>query len=343
MKQPAVLGPDQILQETARFFGEPVLKLTAPGGRSRTSFRAYLTDRTVIVSQRAETEQSLTEQHVLAALNRHTDSVPRLLGTSGGLMFQSDVGLNRLNGLIHSVPGDQRPGLASKAVQAVFDIHRAALRVGLGDGLPVAGARSYPDDDLLGVPDRAAIQLAMRPLGFDAAALCPWFVAAPRRFVKWDCRAGNAALDATATLRWFDFEDARLAQGPEDFAWLIADETWPVAADVMLDLVQDRLTADDTDQPQAFMTYLEEFATLHALRRLRLIVAEARRSGWLDKVSILTFDRVGVNPHWAEMLSLRGMDLARRNRSTLPLVAVFDRLAEVFRKVRAPVIKTAAP
>ena len=45
-------------------------------------------------------------------------------------------------------------------------------------------------------------------------------------FVKWDCRAGNAAIGPDGCLRWFDFEYSGLRHGAEDFAWLIADEVY---------------------------------------------------------------------------------------------------------------------
>ena len=72
------LTPQQILDATASHFGQPVLKLTAPGGRSRTSFRAYFADRTVIVSQRKDTAKVAVERQVLAALAGLTDRVPQL-------------------------------------------------------------------------------------------------------------------------------------------------------------------------------------------------------------------------------------------------------------------------
>lgn len=331
------LTPDQILAAVSAFFGQPVRKLTAPGGRSRSSFRAWLDDRTLIVSQRPDGDQARVERLVLSALQPHTDAVPRLLGQSGRLMFQSDVGITRLNALIHATPGDQRSALADQAVAALFEVQRAGHRAGLAEaGLPLKGFFATPDDDITGVPARALRQMAMRDPGFDPARLSPLFSAPPCRFVKWDCRAGNAALDAAGQLRWFDFEDARLAQGPEDFAWLIADEVWPLPVDAMLDLIRARLGPQDCSDPQVWMTYLEEYATLHALRRIRLIFAEARRGGWMELPEIVKFDRVGVNPHLGEHLSLRGAMLAGRNASTAPLIPLFNALASVFRKVRRP-------
>ncbi len=336
MEQVPLLTPAQILNATAEFFGQPVLKMTAPGGKSRTSFRAYLPGRTVIVSQRRQSAKSAVETHVLTQLAGATDRLPRLLGSAGGLMFQSDVGHRRLNWVIHTLAPDQRPVLAAQAVDALFDIHRAASRVGLATTLPRPAMPRRPNDKIFAAADRLAVQLHHSGPGLDRAALSPWFWAQPCRFVKWDCRAGNAALDEANHLRWFDFEDARLGQGPEDFAWLMADETWPVDIAVMLDLVGARLTDADTPSPHDFMTYLAEFTTLMAVRRIRLIFSEAKQKGWLDRTSILKYDWVGTNPHMGERLSVMAAALSRRTPSTAPLEPLFERAAEVFRKVRTP-------
>ena len=336
MTQPSVLTHPQILQATSAFFGQPVLKLTAPGGRFRTALRAYLPDRTVIVSQRHDADQAQVEVRTLQALQDATVHVPRILGTSGTLVFQSDVGPNRLNWAIHTVPAGQRPAMAARAIDALFDIQRAARRVGLQQGLPTGPTRPHMDDDLIAMVPLFIQQMKRPSVTFDPACLSPMFRAVPSRFVKWDCRSGNAALGEDGRIRWFDFEECRLAQGPEDFGWLIADEAWPVPADQMLTLIQDRLTAGDTANPDAYMTYLEEFTTLQAIRRLRLIFRQAKRGGWLDRISILKLDKVGANPHLGERLSLLGSTLSQRNPSTAALQPLFETAAEVFRNVRQP-------
>ena len=336
MTQPAFLSHHQILQATAAFFGEPVLKLTAPGGRSRTSLRAYFADRSIIVSQRRDLVLARIEVKVLKALQGKTAHVPRLLGQFGTLVFQSDVGPNRLNWAIYTIPPSDRLALAAHAIDALFDMQRAAQRVGLGPGLPTAPIRSHVDDDLIPMVALFAAQTKQTPIAFDPSALSPLFRAPPCRFVKWDCRAGNAALGDDAKVRWFDFEESRFAQGPEDFAWLISDEAWPVDADQMLRMIRDRLTREDAADPYIYRTYLEEFTALQAIRRIRLILRQARSGGWLDRLSILKFDKVGANPHMGERLSLLGARLADRNASIRGLKPLFEHAAQLFREVRIP-------
>ena len=312
------------------------MQITAPGGRSRTSFRVFLKSRSIIVTQRRDPRVTDLECHVLQAFDGHCDAVPRFLGRSGTLMFQSDVGTDRLNRQINSLGPDQRPALAQQAVQALFSMHRAALRINIAASLATRGILSYPDDDLLAMLPQAARDLGVLIPDFDPAALDPAFRAEPRHFVKWDCRSGNAALDAAGTLRWFDFEEVRRAQGPEDFAWLVADESWPLRMEDSIEIVRNQLTPDDSPDPDAFMTYLEQFSALHALRRIRLILHEARRAAsWRDRVAILKYDLVGVNPVMGERLARSGLDLCGRHAATAPLKPLFARTAQMFSDARA--------
>lgn len=337
MSKPDLLGPLEIARATADFFAEPVLQVTAPGGRTRTSFRVVLQSRSIIVTQRRDPAITNLECHVLQAFDGHCDAVPRFLGRVGTLMFQSDAGAERLNRKINSLPPEQRPALARQAVQAIFDMHRSARSLNLAQGLPSRGIMSYPDDDLIGMVQDAAQSLATPIPGFDPATLDPAFRAEPRHFVKWDCRAGNAALDHTGTLRWFDFEETRRAQGPEDFAWLIADESWPLQVAQTTEIVRSLVTPDDCADAVAFMTYLEQFSALHALRRIRLILHQARRAGaWRDRVSILKYDMVGVNPVMGERLARSGLDLCARHAALRPLMPLFARTADMFAAVREP-------
>lgn len=334
---PHPLGPLEIATLTARFFQEPVLQITAPGGRTRTSFRVFFKSGSIIVTQRRDPAVQDLECHLLQALDGQCGAVPRYLGRSGTLMFQSDAGSERLNRHINSVPADQRPAVARLAVQGILDMHRSARRINLARRLPTRGLRSYPDDDLIAMVQNAAHNLGMPVADFDPAALDPAFRAEPLNFVKWDCRSGNAARDASGTLRWFDFEEAHRAQGPEDFAWLVADESWPLRMDQTLDIVRALLTPDDCADTDtgAFMTYLDQFSALHALRRIRLILHEVTRANrWHDRVTILKYDKVGVNPVMGERLARSGFDLCARYPATRPLQPLFAKTADLFAAAR---------
>ena len=310
--------------------------MTAPGGATRASYRIHFKDRTIIVSQRQDPARRAREAHVLAMLGKDCAAMPEFLGATGGLVFQSDAGARRLNYAIHACPAHERPRLAAKAVAGIFAIHRAARQHGMTGPLPSPQPSPIEHDDLVAGARRFAQNLGCTLAEFDPARLHPLFRAPPRQLIKWDCRAGNAALDEDGTLRWFDFEDARMGHGPEDFAWLIADETWPLDFDTMLGLVRDQLTDEDTTAPDAYLTYLEQVTVLHALRRIRLIMNEARARGWSARIQFLKYDKVGVDPHLGERLSEAALALALRHPATSPLAGLLKAAMGAFHSARMP-------
>jgi len=328
------LTPDMIVARVERFFGDRIVKMTAPGGTSRESFRVYFKDRTIIVSHRRDAARSRRERYALETLGPICEAMPDFLGATDGLVFQGDAGARRLNHAIHTCPPGGRVALADTAVAGIFAIHRAARRAGLTRALPGPEPAPTADDDLIAGVGQFARYLGQTPPPFDPAALCAGFRAEPRQFIKSDCRAGNAAFDPTGGLRWFDFEGAQIAHGPEDFAWLIADETWPLHPDAMLPLVRAHLTTDDSADVDGYMCHLEQLTVLQAIRRTRLIMREARRGGWLDRTKVLKYDKVGVDPYLGEGLCDAARSLARRHRATTPLVPLFKAAAEAFRAAR---------
>ena len=110
----------------------------------------------------------------------------------------------------------------------------------------------------------------------------------------------------------------------------------------MLSLIAAQLTRQDAPDPAAWSAYLQEYSCLQAIRRLRFILSQAKRKGWVDKVTILKYDRAGTNPHMGEHLALRGAALARLAPSTQPLAPLFDQAADVFRRVRSPAARDIA-
>lgn len=333
MADDARLSPDATLAAIEQYFGKPVQKLTAPGGRGRTSFRAYFRDgSTLIVSQRQTRNQHDIESHSLETLSPRTDAVPGFLGSTDKLLFQADVGQQRLNHVIHSCPADQRPALARQAVAALLDIHRAANQAGLAATLPRKLEPARNLNTLVKVVRDLSTGLSTDTSSFHRRALHPWFHDQPTQFIKWDCRAGNAALDLNGTLRWFDFEAARVAHGPEDLAWLIADETWPLSLEQMLEIVRDELQPENAADPTAYMAYLEQFTALHALRRIQIIIREANKHGWMPRRKYLKYDMVGVDPRLGRRLSAMGDTLAARHDALQPLRPLFratDRLFQM--------------
>ena len=126
----------RIVQSAERLFGEEVRRITAPGGEGRSSFRLHFAERTVIATLRPNFRRTHLEAHVLKHLSRRCDVVPACLGVDGEIMFQSDVGLNRLNVEVANRDAAGQMDLAADAVSAIFRFHAAARKSGLNQIMP---------------------------------------------------------------------------------------------------------------------------------------------------------------------------------------------------------------
>lgn len=331
-----LLAPDRILAEVQQYFGSPVRRLTAPGGASRGSFRAWFDDRTIIVTQRDTAQLRTNEALILSALAPYCDDIPRILGQTDNLVFQSDAGQIRLNHAIHLAPLAHREDMAITALSGILRIQRAARKVDLRDRLPQIWLDRDALERLVLRADDLADQIGAPSMTWDRAGTMAVLSVPPLQLVKWDCRAGNAAIDRHGQLRWFDFEDAGYRHGAEDIAWLVADEVWPLAADTMTALTRDLLRPEDTPDKDAYVAYLEQFAVFLAILRLRLIINNANKRGWFPLGDVLKYDKIGVDPHMAEALAQRALGLADRHRLTAPLTPLFERAIAVFRAARGP-------
>jgi hypothetical protein len=261
----------------------------------------------------------------------HTDRTPRFLGLDGALMFQSDVGQIRLSQRIHAVAPDKRQDLAVDAVRGLFEIHRAARLTELDKVLPAVGGSPDWVRAFVAKVDQLPLHLGFEESICDKLALAE-FIGMPRvQFVKWDCRAGNAAIDETLQIRWFDFEYSGLRHGAEDFAWLIADENWPMDSTEMIAIVAQEYGNNEDRSWAEYCDYLRVYSCLQAIQRLLLILGGVQRKGWVSPAEVLHYDDVGINPHMAIHLCDNAASLAQFHRLTLPLTPVFEKTAEKFR------------
>lgn len=312
-------NPQEFVAQVAReHFGQDVTEISAPGGEGRSSFRLFLKDQSVIATLRPNFRRTHLEAFVLDQLNAHCDDLPQCLGVVGEVMFQSDVGERRLNVEIAEVPAEQRLDLAHEAVATIFRIQSAARKTTLHEMMPHLGTNqewvtSFVDSvdflhDLGGISDT-----------FDRDAAYEAIDVAPRQFVKWDCRSGNAALDDAGKMRWFDFEYAGLRHGAEDIAWLIGDEAWPIRPQDMVDVVINAFDPDCGHDLAAYLEYLSVYLTFHAVQRLKLISKESRKRGWQSKDKIRKFDDAGVHPEFAAQICRVGAYFSAQSPITAPL------------------------
>lgn len=323
----------RIIASAEAFFGEKVLHATAPGGAGRASLRLHFATREVIATLRPNFRRTHLEAYVLRALAAHGDDSPACLGVDGDILFQADVGQRRLNVEIAAADPGRQADLADQAVAALFRLHAAGRAAGLERTLPPLGA--HPDwiREMVGTARHLQIYEAPRRR-FDADAICAALAVPPRQFVKWDCRAGNAAIGADQRLRWFDFEYAGVRHGAEDFAWLIGDEAWPLAPALMQKIVAENFDPALGQARAVWMEYLALYLTFHAVQRLHLIKEEAARRGWRPKALLRRKDDVGTHPDFAAHLCLVGATFAAGSRLTESLVPQFEAAERFFRALK---------
>ncbi|UWQ92236.1 hypothetical protein QEZ52_05495 [Aliisedimentitalea scapharcae] len=323
----------RIVECAEEHFGKEVERVTAPGGEGRSSFRLHFDDRDVIATLRPNFRRTHLEAHVLNSLNTYSSDLPRVLGVVGEILFQSDVGRRRLNQEIVRCPAGSQKDLAAEAVAGIFRIHAAARKTDLHKMMPHLGNNAEWISNLVDAVD--ALQPYSQGISgdYDRAAVGNAIAYPGKQFVKWDCRSGNAAIGQDERLRWFDFEYSGLRHGAEDFAWLIGDEAWPIAPDVMVDIMIDAYDHECGHEISDYLEYMSVYLTLHAVQRFKLIVKEAKKRGWLSKERVRKYDDAGVHPEFAVQICKVGQYFAAQSPLTAPLSRNFEGAARAFKEI----------
>lgn len=336
MTEDTAQSPRQHILRTAEtFFGRPVDAVTAPGGESRSSFRLSIAGRSVIATLRPNYRRTHLEAHVLQELGAHCEDLPECMGVVGDVLFQSDVGDRRLNTTIAGLAPDRQLDLAAEAVAALFRIHAAARKTDLHRIMPHLGATEEWVESFIGGVDQLETLTGGIDAAFDRNAACAAVAITGHQFVKWDCRAGNAALGADDRLRWFDFEYAGMRHGAEDFAWLIGDEAWPVAPDRMVDVMIDAFDPGCGIALDDYLHYLAIYVTFHAVQRLNLITRQVDQRGWASKHHIRKYDDAGRNPAFAVHIAEVGAYFSDQTTLTAPLTRNFLTARDGFAEILA--------
>ena len=118
--------------------------------------------------------------------------------------------------------------------------------------------------------------------------------------------------------------------GAEDLAWLIGDEAWPVPPWDMEAAVRDAFDPSCGHDLDAYLDYLALYTTFHAVQRLKLIVKEAQKRGWIAKARVRQYDDAGVHPEFAAQICRVGRHFADRNSLTAPIARDFEEAERMF-------------
>ena len=82
-----------------------------------------------------------------------------------------------------------------------------------------------------------------------------------------------------------------------------------------------------------YLDYLSVYLTLHCVQRLKLILKEANKRGWLSKTRIRKYDDAGVHPEFAAHICKVGAYFAQRDPLTAPIGLDFEDAQKVFEQV----------
>ncbi len=318
------LPPEQVARIAEAHFGEPVIRITAPGGRSRDSVRVHFSAWTAIASRRENPRRIEREAAFLAAMSRAGAPVPEFLGAPEGVLFQSDLGSTRLTAELTRTDGSAREALVASAFESLWQIKDAARSAGfLAEAPPIATGDAWLRR-FVGQPARLAEVFGRPAPDFDAEAAAGRMKLPAQVFIKWDARPGNASLGPDGKVRWFDWEDYGRRGGTEDFAFLIGDEFWPVGAAESLRI----FSAGARIDPDRASRQLALFATFCVLQRLRYIREQWKRHGWMREDRARRYDRIGTVPDLIAPLTARGAHLADLLPETRPLARWIGDLAD---------------
>ena len=314
-------------------FGEKVLRTSAPGGEGRASWRLHLESRSVIATLRPNFRRTHLEAFALQQIGAYCTDIPECLGVVGEIMFQSDVGGKRLNQEIVKLNSSRREDVSFEAVAAIFRIQSAGQKAGLNTTMPHLGVNPDWIDNLVTAVSALEAFSAGRSRDVDRNALAERVACPAIQFVKWDCRSGNAAIGDDGCLRWFDFEYCGVRHGAEDVAWLLGDEAWPMRPDTMEQIVISAFDHQGPHELEAYLDYLSVYVTLHCVQRLKLILKEVHKRGWLSKTRVRKYDDAGIHPEFAAQICKVGAFFAARDPLTSPIGRDFEDAAKVFEKI----------
>lgn len=324
-----------VMGTAASHFGRDVVSVEPLNSTAFSSFRVRFSNEAVIATQRRNFRSTHLEAMILEQMSPLCDDMPRYLGMTDGILFQSDLGGTRLDiEVLDHEPADQIE-LAAEACASIFRIQSAARQSGVVGMVPKIGTTQEWMENLVGSVD--ALQLFSRgiPENFDYQAVADKMVVSKRGFVKWHCRPNYAIICDDGFLRWNGFEMSGARHGAEDLAWLMGDERWPLEPDDMMQIVRDTFDPNGNDPLEQYIDYLSVYTALHCVQRFKIIVRDAQENGWHSKNVDNRKENPGVDTVQAKHLCEVGAFFADRCKLTRDLVPNFEQTARAISAIGA--------
>jgi len=319
------LTPQNVAKICENIFHQSVIKITAPGGKSRESLRVHFATHTIIATQRAYSGRMRLEVEVLRRLGEGGANVPKFLGGTEQVFFQQDVGGRRLSTQLAEAEGEAQLHIATRAFESLVQIHQAGARAGLEQIVPALGAEKPWVASFVNSALAASDRYKINAPAIDFDAITNLLHVPCKRFLKWDARPGNASIGHDDQVYWFDWEHCGARQGVEDFAWLAGDEFFPLGAAEVVAILRALLGADTF---AAELEYLAPFTTFHIVQRLIIIHRRFEKVGWVDAQNAMKLDKIGVDRTLAIRLCDHGEEWADLAATTRPMKRWFKECAK---------------
>lgn len=287
------VNTDEIASICRAILGADPAGVTYPGGQDRKTVVATVAGREVVVTKRSSGSRASLEALVLRTLGGES-GVPELLGHRGQFVLQSKLQGQRLSEALELGELARRKSLLVSAGTVLIELQSKANASTLLDRAPKIGVRDGWQRDFARTPERLAELIGVQDFEVDIDPIVEVLEVRLPSFVKWDSRPGNALVDTSGQVGWFDWEHCGVASAEDDLVWLLADEWSPNVPEAEFELL--KLLAETREVE--FNALVERFhtkAVLHSMIRLGLIFRRKGDGPWWSAKSSLENDRVGVS------------------------------------------------
>ncbi len=318
------LHTQELLDLLSNLLSVPVTLHDAPGGRDRKTLICKAGTRQFAVSQRKSASRAQLEATVLQHLGP-LGLAPNLVSRKGNVIVQEFIVGSRLPVALARLSDDRKPGLMRRATDTLIEAQVAADAAGLSFLAPAIGVRSGWDRDLALAPTKLGQAMDLDVPPHDFGNWLGMAEDAPRRFVKWDARPGNAILRPDGSVCWIDWEHAGSRRPVDDLVWLFADE-WAPDAPEAFKIALGRLADRHDANPADLQTQFTAMAVAHSAMRLLLILQRKGDGPWWDHAACLRHDRVGVTPAHVRCVAERAARWAETVPGLEPLAPMLRRV-----------------
>jgi hypothetical protein len=307
--------------------GESADHFVFPGGYTRKSAVAVYADgRRLVVTRRRSESRAELEAGVLSALKAGGAPVPAVIKREGRWIVQEYLAGPRLSEALDRTDAAGGRRLIAAAVESLHFVQEAARQTGLEDKVVVIGNKPEWLETLAHMPERIGEHLDLPAPTRDIGAVTALLRVDTPRFVKWDARPGNAAVQEDGSIAWFDWEHAGRRNRLDDLGWLLGDEWSPDDPVLEEEIFARHLGNFGNGDPRADRDYLATFGTLHMCVRLSLILSRKKGEEWWDRQKSLQGDQIGVTLQEAGKLTRRAARWAAASPLLASLPAWFERI-----------------